>query len=69
MVCGHFGNEVTRIQQYCIIFVYILQGKIGRTEKKWKENQTNQRDQNTKNQKMKIGDERNIKNSKEMFLF
>ena len=28
-----FGNEVTKIQKYCVIFVYILQGKIGKMEK------------------------------------
>ena len=32
------GNEVTKIQKYCVIFVYILQGKMSKTEKNWKEN-------------------------------
>ena len=31
-----FGNEVTKIQKYFIIFVYILQGKMGKTEKNGK---------------------------------
>ena len=29
-----FGNEVTKIQKNYVIFVYILQGKMGKTEKK-----------------------------------
>ena len=29
-----FGIKVTKIQKYYIIFVYILQGKMGNTEKK-----------------------------------
>ena len=40
------------------IFVYILQSKMGKTEKKWKENHATKA---TKNQKTKIWDERNIK--------
>ena len=32
-----FGNEVTKIRKYYVIFVYILQGKMGKTEKKRKE--------------------------------
>ena len=35
-----FGNEVTKIRKYYVIFVYILQGKMGKTEKNWKENHT-----------------------------
>ena len=31
-----FGNEVTKIQKYYVIFVYILQGQMGKTEKKGK---------------------------------
>ena len=33
-----FGGEVTKIQEYYVIFVYILQGKMGKTEKnqEWK---------------------------------
>ena len=29
-----FGDEVTKIRKYYVIFVYILQGKMGKTEKK-----------------------------------
>ena len=32
-----FGDEVTEIQKYYAIFVCTLQGKIGKTENKWKE--------------------------------
>ena len=39
LVFGHFGDEVTKIQKYHIIFVYILQGKTGKGEN-WKENNT-----------------------------
>ena len=28
-----FGDEVMKIQKYYVIFVYILQGKMGKTEK------------------------------------
>ena len=28
-----FGDEVTKIRKYYVIFVYILQGKMGKTEK------------------------------------
>ena len=31
-----FGNEVTKIWKYYVIFVYILQGKMGKTEKNGK---------------------------------
>ena len=30
-----FGKEVTNVQNYYIIFVYILQGKTGKMEKKY----------------------------------
>ena len=33
-----FGNEVTKIWKYYVIFVNILQGKMDKTEKYWKEN-------------------------------
>ena len=33
-VFGHFLHEVTKIQKYYIIFVNILQGKMGKTGKK-----------------------------------
>ena len=28
-----FGNEVTKMRKSCVIFVYILQGQMGKTEK------------------------------------
>ena len=28
-----FGDEVTEVQKYYVIFVYTLQGKMGKTEK------------------------------------
>ena len=31
-----FGNKVTKIRKYYVIFVYILQGKMGKTEKNGK---------------------------------
>ena len=33
-----FGDEVSKIRKYYVIFVYILQGKMGKIEIKWKEN-------------------------------
>ena len=33
-----FDDEVTKIRKYYLIFVYILQGKLGKMEKKRKEN-------------------------------
>ena len=33
-----FGSEITKIRKYYVIFVYILQGKMGKTEKNQKEN-------------------------------
>ena len=33
-----FGDEITKIRKYYIIFVYILQGKMGKTEKIRKKN-------------------------------
>jgi hypothetical protein len=32
-----FGDEATKIQKYYVIFVYILQGKMGKTDKNPKE--------------------------------
>ena len=28
-----FGDKVAKIQKYCVIFLYILQGNMGKTEK------------------------------------
>ena len=36
LVLVTFGNEVTKIRKYYVIFVYILQGKMGKTEKNGK---------------------------------
>ena len=33
-----FGDKVTKIQKYYVIFVYILQGKMGKTKNNRKEN-------------------------------
>ena len=33
-----YDDKVTKIQKYYVIFVYILQGKMGKTQKIWKEN-------------------------------
>ena len=33
-----FGDKVMKIRKYYVIFVYILQGKMGKTEKNRKEN-------------------------------
>ena len=30
---GHFGDDVKEIRKHYVIFVYILQGKMGKTEK------------------------------------
>ena len=34
-----FGDEVTKIQKHYVIFVHILQGKMGKMEKTREENQ------------------------------
>ena len=33
-----FGEKFTKMQKYYVICVYILQGKMGKMEKNWKEN-------------------------------
>ena len=38
MVFVTFCDEVTKIQKYYVIFVHILQGKMGKTEKNWIDN-------------------------------
>ena len=47
-----------KIQKYYVIFVYILQGKMGKTEKTERKSHIYS-DQDTKNQKTKIWDEQN----------
>ena len=48
-----FGDKVTKIQKYNVIFVYILQGKMGKTEKNTEENHATKvtKIQKTKRQK------------------
>ena len=53
-------SEVTNIQKYYVIFVYILKGKMGKTENT-EGKLCNQSDQNIKNQKTDLLVERNIK--------
>ena len=50
-----FGDEVMKIRKYCVIFVYILQGKMGKTEKKLKENQASKVTKIPKNKIQKYG--------------
>ena len=57
-----------KLQKYYTIFVHILQGKMGKT-KKVERKLHNYKDQNTKNQKTKIGDERNARNYKKKVYF
>ena len=52
-----FEGKVKKIQKYCVIFVYILQGKMGKTEKKWKEYHETKVTKIQKKQKRKIWDE------------
>ena len=54
-VFSSLGDEVTKILKYWAIFVYILQGKMGKSKRKSR----NWSDQNTKNQKTEIWDEGN----------
>ena len=42
-----FGNEVSKIRKYYVIFVYILQGKMGKTKKR-KENHATKVTKNSK---------------------
>ena len=35
-IFGRFGDEVTKIQKFYVIFDYILQGKMGKKEKNGK---------------------------------
>ena len=47
-IFGFWSLLVTKIQKYCVFFVYILQGK---TEKKTERKSRNESDQNTEKQK------------------
>ena len=63
-----FGNKVTKIQKNYIIFVYILQGKMGKIEQNVnKITQLNQSKYRNDNQKTKIWDERNKRNKQDSF--
>ena len=68
---SHFSFLVTKLWKYKNVTwsLYTFYKKRWARQKKTERKSCNQSDLNTKNQKMKIGDERNIKNSKEMFLF
>ena len=50
-----FGNEVTKIRKYYVIFVYILQGKMGKTEKNRKENHATKVTKILKNKRREYG--------------
>ena len=50
-----FGEEVMKIRKYYVIFVYILQGKIGKTEKNWKENHATKVNKIPKTKRRKYG--------------
>ena len=50
-----FGDKFTKIQKYYVIFVYILQDKMGKTEKNRRENHATKNDQNTKTKRSKYG--------------
>ena len=58
-IFGFWSLLATKLQKYHVIFVNILQGKMGKTEKNGKK--ITQSNQNCKNQTTKIWDERNIK--------
>ena len=52
-----------KIRKYYVIFVYILQGKMGKTEKNRKENHATKVTKIPKKQQMKIWDEGNFENT------
>ena len=60
------ATKLQKIQKYYVIFVDILQAKVGKTEKE--NHPTELSDQNTKNQKTKIWDERNTSRKKFSFF-
>ena len=59
-VFGFWSLLATKLRKYYVIFVYILQGKMGKTERKRKENHTTKVTKIPKYQKTKRWDERNI---------
>ena len=50
-----FGDEDMKIRKYYVIFVYILQGKMGKTEKNWKENHATKVNKIPKTQRQNMG--------------
>ena len=62
LVFGFWSLLATKVQKYKyhVIFVYILQGRMGKTENKRKENHATEVIKKTKNEKTKIWDEQNI---------
>ena len=50
-----FGDKVTKIQKYYVIFAYILQGKMGMMEKNRKENHTTKVTKIPKTKRRKYG--------------
>ena len=54
-----FGDKVTKIQKNYVVFVHILQGKMGKMEK-WKEHHATKVTKIPKTKRQKIWDERNI---------
>ena len=56
-----FGNKVMKIRKYYVIFDYILQGKMGKTEKIGKENLATKvtKIPKTKRQKYEMNETRN----------
>ena len=56
-----FGDKVTKIRKYYVIFVYISLGKMGKTEKNQKENHVTNVTKITKNKRQKYGMNETIK--------
>ena len=50
-----FGDKVTKIQKHYVIFVYILQGKMGKTEKNRKESHATKATKIPKPRRQKYG--------------
>ena len=46
---------MTKLRKYYVIIVYILQGKMGKTEKNWKENQATEMTKIPKTKRQKYG--------------
>ena len=54
-VFGYWSLLATKLRKYYVIFVYILQGKIGKTEKNWKENHATKVNKIPKTKRRKYG--------------